>query len=99
MTNPHRFLFAVPEDIKVKALEVIGELYPYAGLLVVDTNWDGVMIKDVPVVLTRRSRAFDSSPVSPEERRGYEVAMRTAVCKFALGMARARVELNMKEVG
>lgn len=34
-TRAHYFYFAVPEDLKEKALAVVDELFPYAGLLIV----------------------------------------------------------------
>lgn len=62
-TRAHYFYFAVPEDLKDKALAVVEEVFPYAGLLVVQpVNPLDSPSYNVPVYAYKNGFFFSQKP-------------------------------------
>ena len=65
------FYFAVPMAIREAALKVCEELFPYAGLLVVDDYEEFLKQNptphaNVPIYMVKRSRSMEVAKVTPE---------------------------------
>lgn len=107
MWTPTRFMFAVPHYLHERALPVVQDLYPYAGLLVVNPSWSELKGHSVWVALRgkviRKDQTFarvkwamreQGSALVRELGRG--VAMRAMLETQRLGMVAANEALKRK---
>jgi len=87
--SKHKFYFAVPESIKDKALAVVEETYPYAGLLVVtqDCNYwrPGEHIYEV-----RKPKLFNNPEPNERKVRSIMKAMSSNICNMAIRLCKER---------
>lgn len=86
----HYFYFAVPQEMEAKALQVIEEMYPYAGLLVVRPNdfyqWDNYHHIVTPVSAVRRSRRFDKPRLTEDEKMDIVRGLSVTACRMAFDL-------------
>jgi len=87
----HYFFFAVPEEIKEKAMEVIAEKFGYAGLLVVKPKESSENPRyNVPVYVAKEAHQFGLKPkLTHEQMMNVVKGMSTSLCRMG-------VELLMK---
>ncbi|MBA7660213.1 hypothetical protein ES703_68213 [subsurface metagenome] len=83
----HYFYFAVPQEMKTKALQVIEDMYPYAGLLVVRPNdfyqWDNYHHIVAPVSAVRRARRFTKPKITESEQMDIVRGLSVTACQIA----------------
>jgi len=90
-TRAHYFFFAVPEELKAKALVEIDERFGYAGLLVVKPIEEGVNPRyDVPVYVAKEAHPFGLKPKLTQKQ------MMDVVKNMATSLCRMGVELIQK---
>ncbi len=85
-TRSHYFYFAVPEKLKEKALEIVVERYPYAGLLVVKPIDPEVNPRySPPVYSARKAHQFKSKPrLTYDQTMDVVKGMSTTLCRLAM---------------
>lgn len=88
----HRFFFAVPVDIAERAEAVVRELFPYAGMLVVNDCWEGKLLRNVDVVCRKHPKDYNIPVVNDGERLNMIRGMGTALCKIAVAASKPRTE-------
>lgn len=79
------FYFAVPECLRRSAIEVIAELYPYAGLLVVEDPANGYGINFYnynPISLDRQPHLFQKAKLSDSELLHMQREMSATICRL-----------------
>lgn len=86
-TRSNYFYFAVPQEMEAKALQVIEERYPYAGLLVVRPNdfdqWDRRHHIVAPVHSVRKAHRFSKLRLNQEQTLDIVRGMSTTACRMA----------------
>lgn len=86
----HYFYFAVPAQIKEKALPAVEELYPYAGLLAVQPadnySWDRWVSPAVSAV--RKAHRFNKPKLTPEQVMDIARGMSTTTCRLGYELLR-----------
>lgn len=86
-TRCNYFYFAVPDGLEEKAIQVINEMFPYAGLLVVRPNdfyqWDNGHYIVPPVYSVRKSLRFNRSRLTERDKNSLIKSMGTTACKMA----------------
>lgn len=95
----HYFYFAVPTQLEVKAMEIIKETYPYAGLLVVKDNnyysWDAYHHIKPAVSAVRKAHLFTKPKLTHDETMDLVAGLSATTCKIAFElMARERRGLD-----
>ena len=84
------FYFAVPQEIEVKALQVLDEMYPYAGLLVVHPNdfyqWDNYHHIVAPVSAVRRAHLFTKTRLTEDEKMDIVRGLSITACRMAFDL-------------
>ena len=87
-TRAHYFFFAVPEDLKEKAQEVIAEKFGYAGLLVVKPIEPGVSPRyNVPVYVAKEAHQFGLKPkLTQKEMMDVVKHMSTSLCRMGVDL-------------
>lgn len=85
-TRAHYFFFAVPEDLKEKAMAVIVEKFGYAGLLVVKPIESGVNPRyNVPVYVAKEAHQFVFKPkLTQKQMMGVVKGMATSLCRMGV---------------
>ncbi|MBA7658233.1 hypothetical protein ES703_66182 [subsurface metagenome] len=83
----HYFYFAVPQELEVKALQVIEEMYPYAGLLVVRPNdfyqWDNYHHIVAPVSAVHKARRFSKPKLTEDDKMDIVRGLSVTACQMA----------------
>lgn len=92
-TLPTQFYFLVPEDIQEKALEVVNELYPHAGLMVGRASGvrKGYFNPDATFVL-RKAPVLHKRLISKHIKSGILSRMTSEICKLRLDIMSKRWE-------
>jgi len=89
-TRSNYFYFAVPQEMETKALQVIKEVYPYAGLLVVRPNdfyqWDNYHHIVAPVYSVRKSHRFSKPRLNQEQTMDIVKGMSATACRMAFDL-------------
>jgi len=85
-TRNHYFYFAVPEKLKGKALEIVAEKYPYAGLLVIKPIDPEVNPRySPPVYSAKKAHQFSSKPrLTYEQTMDIVRGMSTTLCRLGM---------------
>lgn len=86
-----RFYFAVPDTLAKEAKAICSELYPYAGLLIiqkVDTpGYDWQTSYNNPIVTIRHPYAFKKEPLSDDQLMHMQREMSATICRLAHKLA------------
>jgi len=84
------FYFAVPQEMEVKALQVLDEMYPYAGLLVVRPNdfyqWDNYHHVVAPVSAVRRAHRFTKPRLTEDDQMDIVRGLSITACRMAFDL-------------
>ena len=83
----HYFYFAVPQEMEARALQIVEELYPYAGLLVVRPNdfyqWDNYHHIVAPVSAVRKAHRFTKPRLTETETMDIVKGLSVTACRMA----------------
>jgi len=89
-----RFYFAVPEDLRNEAKSICEELYPYAGLLIiqkVDTpGYDWEVSYNNPISMARHPFPFRREPLDDDQLMHMQREMSATICRLAHKLATAQ---------
>jgi len=89
-TRSNYFYFAVPQEMEAKALQVLEERYPYAGLLVVRPNdfyfWDKSHHIVAPVYSVRKAHRFSKPRLNQEQTMDIVRGMSATACRMAFDL-------------
>ena len=89
-TRVHYFYFAVPVEIKDKALAVIEEKFPYAGLLSVGSSdhyqWEMYRQIVPPVWSVRKAHRFTRPKLTQDQLLDIAIGMSNTACRLAYGL-------------
>ena len=85
-TRAHYFFFAVPEELKEKAKEVIAEKFGYAGILVVKPIESSENPRyNVPVATYKEAHQFGLKPkLTHEQMMDVVKGMSTSLCRMGI---------------
>jgi len=86
----HYFYFAVPSEMETRALQILGQMYPYAGLLVVRPNdfyqWDNYHHIVSPVSVVRKAHRFTKPKLSEDETMDIIKGLSVTACQMAFDL-------------
>jgi hypothetical protein len=82
---PSQFYFLLPRELKEKALEVIGEMYPHAGLMVVNENlFKAGFYSRGSIVVIKRAPVLHKLLISKEIKNYFANRQASEICKLRL---------------
>lgn len=89
--SAHNFYFALPAELGEKGLEIIKEIYPYAGLLLVRQNHIETHYIDAPVSVARPAKKLNRDRLTQDEMLDLIAGVSTTACKMAYELMRREI--------
>lgn len=80
----HEFYFAVPQELSNKAWEVCDELYPYAGLLIVNREMG---YYPYYIMKTKKPKHYNKPKATPQQLVRIAREMSATLCRLAMDLA------------